>query len=316
MKIISFEPLQAQWMDRIEKQSAQHIQYISREEMDNNKILLQEAQILICRDRDLSKELLDDLESLEWIFIVSTGVDKLPFEAIKGKGIKVANSPSVSNEAMSDYTIGAMLLFSCQFKKLMEYQKDNYWKPYAMTTPLKGQNLLIVGAGKIGQAIAAKAKAFDMHIYGICRTPKEIEGFEEVGGMDRLESFSENADFIVCTLPLTSETRYLFNADIFTGMKESAIFINISRGALVDTEALIEVLEKRQIAGAVLDVFEKEPLPMESRLWDLDNVVLTPHSSGRISNYLEQAMEIFGKNLVSYIEEGKLLNEVNLEKGY
>ena len=316
MEIISFEPLQKQWIENIEKQSSQRIQYVSRDEIKCHIQLLQKAEILICRDRDLSAELLESLNCMKWIFIVSTGVDKLPFDVLRTKGIRVVNSPCVSNEAMSDYTIGAMLLYSCQFKKLMECQRDKYWKPYAMTTPLKGQKLLIVGAGKIGQAIAAKAKAFDMHVLGICKTPKKTYGFDEVGGIDCLEKFSAKADFIVCTLPLTEETRHLFNGDVFSKMKESTIFINIARGGLVDTEALITVLKDKKIAGAVLDVFEEEPLPAENKLWELDNVVLTPHSSGRINNYLEQAIEIFTKNLLSYIKEEKLVNEVNLEKGY
>lgn len=316
MEIISLEPMRAEWLEEIAKQTGQEVKVVSRDLVQENEELLSVAEILICRDRDLKSELLDILQSVKWIFVVSTGVDKLPFKVLREKGIEVVNSPNVSDEAMSDYTIGAMMLYSCKFKELLHYQKEKYWKPYAMTDPLCGKKLLIVGAGRIGQRIAQKAKVFGMNLYGICRETKELPAFDVVKGMEALPELCIMADYVVCTLPLTAETKYIFDEDVFRTMKKEAVFINISRGGLVNTEALVKCLKERVIAGAVLDVFEKEPISADSELWELDNLVITPHSSGRIENYLEQAMKIFAENLREYIETGKLINTVDLRKGY
>lgn len=316
MEIVSLEPLKPEWIASIKAQTNQDIKVIARDALQENMLDLNKAEILICRDRDLKPELLEALEGIKWIFIVSTGVDKLPFALLKEMNVQVVNSPNVSDEAMSDYTIGAMMLYSCKFKDLLQYQQEKFWKPYAMTEPLSGKNLLIAGAGRIGQRIAAKAKAFGMNIYGICREAKELNGFTDVRGMDSLKDLCHIADYVVCTLPLTTETKGIFNEEVFRQMKQDTVFINISRGGLVDTNGLIGCLKEKVIAGAVLDVFEKEPLTKDSDLWELDNLVITPHSSGRIENYLEEAMKIFGRNLSEYVQTGKLIDKIDLGKGY
>lgn len=316
MKIVSLEPLKESWVDSVKMQTGQDIAVILRDKVQEEAETLSSTEILICRDRDLTESLLGNLQNVKWIFIVSTGVDKLPFDYLQEREIQIVNSPNVSDEAMSDYTIGAMMLYSCKFKELLQCQQKSFWKPYAMTDPLQGKNLLIVGAGKIGQRIADKAKVFGMKILGICRQPKEINNFDVVKGVESLKGLCQEADYVVCTLPLTGETAKIFNEDVFRQMKENAVFINISRGGLVNTGDLCRCLKEKVIAGAVLDVFEKEPLSVDSELWELDNLVITPHSSGRIENYLEEAMKIFTKNLYEYIESGKLINTIDLRKGY
>lgn len=316
MNIVSLESMKTEWQQEIARKTGETVTYVVRDLVWDNQELLNAAEIIICRDRDLKPELLEMLQNVKWIFIVSTGVDKLPFDILREKGIQVVNSPNVSDEAMSDYTIGAMMLYSCRFKELLQYQKEKYWKPYAMTEPLKDKKLLIVGAGRIGQRIAKKAKAFDMRIYGICRNPRELPLFDAVKGMDKLEELCAAADYVVCVLPLTEETKYIFNENVFRKMKDTSVFINISRGGLVDTDDLVKCLREQVIAGAVLDVFEKEPIGADSELWELDNLVITPHSSGRIENYLEEAMKIFGRNLSEYIKTGNLTDRIDLEKGY
>lgn len=316
MEIISLELLKMEWIAEIELETGQKVQVIPKEKLQQQESVLRNTEILICRDRDLLPCCLDVFENLKWVFIVSTGVDKVPFEYFYKKGIKVSNSPNISNDAISDYVMGAALFYSCQFNQLIKCQAEKYWKPFAMTEPLRSKKLLIVGAGKIGQAIAHKAKAFGMLVYGICRTEKEIECFDAIKDMAALGDMCGEADFVVCALPLTNETKYVFNEDIFNKMKHSVVFINIARGALVDTDALIKCLKRRSIGGAVLDVFEEEPLTYESELWDLDNVLITPHSSGRVANYLECSMGIFKENLIAYIKTGNPLEEIDLVKGY
>lgn len=316
MKIVSLESLKLEWLKAIKRQTGQNVEVVSRDAIQKKRNSIGEAEVLICRDRDLKDDFMKLLVKIKWIFIVSTGVDKLPFAVLKERGIQVVNSPNISDEAMSDYTMGAMMLYSCKFKDLLQYQKEKFWKPYAMTDPLYGKNLLVVGAGKIGRRIATKAKAFGMNLYGICRESRELSIFDDVKGLDSLGDLCRVADYVVCTLPLTSETKYIFNEDVFRKMKKDTVFINISRGGLVDTNGLVKCLKENVIAGAVLDVFEKEPIGDESELWEIENLVITPHSSGRIENYLEQSMKIFCENLCEYIGTGRLIDKIDLEKGY
>lgn len=316
IKCVSIEHLKDEWMQKIREKCTLELHYVSRENIDFSADLLSEAEILICRDRDLSEEFLDTFKRLKFIFIVSAGVEKLPFEYLKKRNIRVANSGGISDEAMSDYAVGAMLLFSSRFKECMEYKSQHYWKPYLMTDVLKQKRLLIVGAGKIGQAIAKKASVFGMHITGIKRKLNTLPDFDEISILKDLDIELPKADYVVCTIPLTEETYHLFDRQRFEKMKKTAVFINLSRGKVIDQSALIEILDMRKIRGAVLDVFETEPLEHESALWDLDNVVLTPHSSGRIEDFLRYAVDVFITNVNQYCYGEKMDNAVDLENRY
>ena len=316
LKCISIEPLKSEWMQTIRSKCEVELYYVSRENLNQNEELLGDAQILICRDRDLSEAFLSKLKKLELVFIVSAGVEKLPFEYLKKRDITVANAGGVSDTAMSDYVIGAMLLFSSRFKECIEYKNQHYWKPYLMTDVLMNKKLLIVGAGKIGQAIAKKAKAFEMKIVGVKRTMGVLTDFDRLTTLDKLDEELEDADYVVCTIPLTDNTYHLFDKQRFEKMKDTSVFINVSRGKIVDEEHLTDILLERKIRGAVLDVFETEPLASESTLWGLDNVILTPHSSGRIEEFIRHAIDIFIINVKQYCRGERMDNEVDLEFRY
>ncbi|MCC8049998.1 MAG: D-2-hydroxyacid dehydrogenase [Clostridiales bacterium] len=315
-KCISIEPLKSEWVDNITTHCNVAFSYVPRAEIEVHREEFEGAEVLLCRDRDLSPDFLDMFPQLEFLFIVSAGVEKLPFDYLKKRKIVVVNSGGISDRAMSDYVMGALLLFSCKFGECFEYKRIHYWKPYLMTESLADKRLLIVGAGKIGKEIARKAKVFDMQIIGVKQSPEKLSGFDKIITLNELDEELPDADYIVCTIPLTPLTYKLFDMQRFQKMKETAVFINISRGNIVEQKDLETVLKEKRIKGAVLDVFETEPLSPDSSLWDLENVVLTPHSSGRIEEYIKYAVECFIADFNRYAKGETMQNRVDLEKRY
>lgn len=178
------------------------------------------------------------------------------------------------------------------------------------------KTLCIIGTGSIGSEIARKAKAFDMKVIGVDKFPATSKNFDEVWGMDKMAEALGLADYTVLTIPLTEETYHLMGQKEFKSMKQSGILINMSRGDTVDETALIAALQEGRIAGAGLDVFHKEPLPQESPLWDMENVIITPHCAGD-SPYLERrALNLFAENLLLYRQGKPMKNIINLERKY
>ncbi len=200
-----------------------------------------------------------------------------------------------------------------------------------MPTELRGQTLGIIGYGSIGRELARLAKAFGMTILVTKRDARQTKDtgyvLPDTGDPDgdlptriypgeATRSMVAQCDYIVNTLPDTAKTHHLFNEEMFRTMKPSAFFINIGRGGTVNEKDLVRALKKGWIGGAGLDVFEEEPLPNESPLWQLDNVILTPHTSGFTSLYDERATDLFAENLRRYLQGKPLLNLVNRETGY
>ena len=157
-------------------------------------------------------------------------------------------------------------------------QKNHIWEKHRGVLELYGKNVLIVGAGNVGNECAKRFSAMGCTVFGCDLYPVKTESFADVLPIDKLDTQLETADIVILTLPLTDETKYLFNKDKFSKMKNGALLVNISRGAVVNTNDLIEALNKN-LGGAVLDVFETEPLEETSPLWDMENVIITPHNS-------------------------------------
>jgi phosphoglycerate dehydrogenase-like enzyme len=185
------------------------------------------------------------------------------------------------------------------------------------TFELAGQTVLIVGVGAIGERTAELCRALGMRVLGVRRSPENgVSGVEHMfAPADLLEALPE-ADFVVLTVPLTEETRGLIGPEELRTMQPSAYLINIGRGGTVQTDALVQALQAGQIAGAGLDVTDPEPLPEDSPLWDMPNVIITAHYSGSTPKYDERAMQIFKDNLRRYLAGEELQNQVDIELGY
>lgn len=314
MEIASLVSFEQTALEGYERMIGQKITLVDKEKTTVDG--LNKIEVLVCRDRDVSEEFLNSCTSLRMIYVVSAGVEKLPFDLIRERNILVANAAGICDDAISDYVLGTMLAFSSRIYDCILYKEQSYWKPFLYTDFLRKKVLTVVGTGRIGKAICNKAKAFGMKVIGVRRSVNPESGFDETRSIADLEEVLPESDYVVSTVPLTKETVHLFDSDKFSRMKKSAVFINISRGSVVNEEALAEALEKKRIYGAALDVFETEPLPKESKLWQMKNLILSPHSSGRLCDFMDRAMEIFAINLSDYKGGRELTNQVKVDLGY
>lgn len=255
-------------------------------------------------------------KNLKWIQTFSAGVNTLPLKEIEERGILLTNSSGVHGPQMTDHIMGMILSFSRALLPSIRNQKEKNWKVDYPLSELTGKEMLIVGAGSIGQLLAKKAKAFDMGVVGLKRTVEVLENFDEVRPLDELRKSMKTADYVVILAPLTKETRGLIGKEELALMKEDAVLINLARGPLVDEGELIKVLKEKRIRGAGLDVFSREPLPEDSPLWELDNVILTPHLGGFSDVSNERSIELISENIRRYYAGEKLKNMVDMDRGY
>lgn len=317
-KIHSIEPLEKYLIDKIHNGAKTETIILDRKTFPHNlsENELSDIQVLICRDRDKIDSIIDACKNLKFIFIVSTGVEKLPFQKLIQHNIRVANTGGVNANIMSEYVIGYILSQSVRICENLTNQTKHYWKKYQCVDSLSGKNLLIVGAGRTGQLIAEKAKVFKMNIIGVKKHITDVINFDRIISLNNIDDYLSWADYIVCTIPLTPETEHLFDYNRFSKMSKKCCFINISRGKLIKQDDLIDTLKKGNIKSAILDVYETEPVSPNSELWDTPNLYMTPHSSGRLENFLDYAINYFIKNMNAYNNNHRMPNELNLENGY
>lgn len=314
--IHSIEALMPHLLSKIHHETNSRVRLINRADFLNCTDEHPTVEVLICRDRDNVASIVDVCPNLKMIFIVSTGVERLPFKKLIERKIQVCNTGGINSDIMSQYAMGYILSQSVRVCENLKNQEQHYWKKFQCVDSLAGQNLLIVGAGRTGQLLAAKADAFGMCCTGIKRAVKSLPYFKEVATLDKLNEFLPNADYVVCTIPLTSATTNLFDYFRFCNMKPTATFINISRGRIVVTADLVRALREGKLKSAILDVYEQEPLGQDDELWDIPNLYLSPHSSGRLENFMDGAIHYFISNYNAYLSGKPIPNIINLHDGY
>ena len=280
--------------------------------------MIPDAEILITWGRPVNQGLFNEIDgfNFKWLFSLSVGVDRLPFKELKENGTIVSNIKGVLNTNIAEQAMGIMILFSRQLKRSILNQQNKCWERNMPVNELTGKTLCIIGAGSIGSEIAKRAKAFEMSVIGISLSARPMPGFDAVVDIGQLHTILPEADYIVLMIPLTDKTYHLFGEMEFSLMKKSGIFINLSRGDVTDEQALVNALKERRIAGAGLDVFHQEPLPEDNPLWEMENVVLTPHCAGDSPMVLERAMNLFADSLVLYRQGKDIPNIVDLNRGY
>lgn len=266
----------------------------------------------------LRAEQVQGLKNLQWIFSYSAGVDRYPLEQIKAQGLQLTNTSGIHGPNISEQVVGAMIAFSRNFLEAQKNQRAKVFDTTIRVDELYGKRLLLVGVGGIGLELARKAKAFDMEVIGLRRTAQGLPSpnFDAAFSLEALDRELGLADYVVTSLPSTQETRGLFNGEKFSHMQKHSIFINVGRGDLVVEEDLYQALKNGVIKGAYLDVFQEEPLPQESPLWDLDQVIITPHNAGTTPFYMERAMGLFLDNLSRFRQGQPLRNQIDLSLGY
>ncbi len=215
--------------------------------------------------------------NLRFIQLTSAGFDRVDMDYITGHGIEIHNAEGVYSIPMAECAVSGVLQLYKQSRDFHEKQKAHRWEKRRDLLELYGKTVCIVGCGSVGTECARRFAAFGCRVIGVNRTVRDNEWFDQVVPMDRLDDALTGADVTVLCVSLTKQTRHLMDADRLSRLKPGQILVNVSRGALIDTAALISVLPN--LGGAVLDVFEEEPLPEDSPLWEAENVILTPHNS-------------------------------------
>ena len=221
---------------------------------------------------------IEQFTSLKYIQLTSAGFDRVPMDYVKAKGIEIYNARGVYSVPMAELALCGVLELYKQSRFFYENQKAHKWEKHRGLSELYGKTVCIFGCGSVGSECAKRFKAFGCSVIGVDIAPYQNELYDTMLPIDASQDALRKADVVVLTLPLTNETRYLINKERLSYMKEGAVLVNIARGAVVDTDALIEALNTR-LGGAVLDVFEEEPLCEDSLLWDMENVIITPHNS-------------------------------------
>lgn len=215
--------------------------------------------------------------NLRYIQLTSAGFDRVDMDYVRAHAIEIHNARGVYSAPMAEFAVCGVLQLYKQAAFFRENQKSHLWEKHRGLLELSGKIVCIVGCGSVGSECAKRFKAFDCRITGVDLFPREDSLYDEMLPLSRLDEALKQADVIVLTLPLTEQTTHLIGAERLALLKSTAVLVNIARGAVIDTEALIERIDA--IGGAVLDVFEKEPLSENSPLWDKENALLTPHNS-------------------------------------
>ncbi|MGO4786726.1 D-2-hydroxyacid dehydrogenase [Paenibacillus sp. 2KB_20] len=315
-KIVAIHDLTTEQQQKI-KDIAPDYELLVTKAKELTPSIVQDTEIMIGWSRSIQEDILSANSKLKWIQAWSAGVDKMPLKELEKRGIQLTNASGVHSVPITEHVFAMMLAFTRNLHLAIRQQSNNKWDTSGTFTELAGKTIVIVGVGQIGSHTARVAQAFGMRTVGVRHSGKSDPYVEAMYKVDQLDEALAEGDYIVNILPLTDDTRGLFNKARFSAMKDSAFFVNVGRGQTVVTEDMIQALQSGSLAGAGLDVFEEEPLPSDHPLWNLDNVIMTPHMAGDTDRYGERAVDIFLENLQSYVS-GKPLsrNVIDYSKSY
>ncbi len=252
---------------------------------------------------------------LKWVHALTAGVENLLFPEIQASDTILTNSKGIHGIPVSEHVLALMLAFTRGLNLLIPQQQEKRWSRVP-TDEIHEKTIGIVGLGSIGREIAKKAKGMGMEVVATKQEMTTEIFVDKLYKPEQLRDMLGTADFVVAALPLTEKTNSLFTLDEFQAMKPTAYFINIARGAIVRQADLVMALQLGVIKGAGLDVFEEEPLPADSPLWTMNNVIVTPHLAALSPAYLDRAVKLFVDNLVRYVENREMFNVIDKAKGY
>lgn len=271
----------------------------------------------------LRAEQLTAARKLKWIHSTAAGVAQLMYPELRDSGIVVTNPSGIFSVPMAEHTTGLLLALARNFPDSVRQQDRAHWsqqelwdKPQHLIE-LNGQVLLIVGFGSIGREVAKRARAFDMRVWGVTRSGTgDLTHAEKILAAKDLHEALPDADFVLIAAPETAETRHLIGAPQIAQMKRGARLINVGRGSLLDEAALIQALKSGALGGAALDVTRVEPLPVESPLWKMPNLMITPHTSGVSDRLWHRQTAILMDLLERWFDGRELFNLVDFARGY
>ena len=263
-------------------------------------------------------------KKLRWIHSPAAAVHQLMFLELISSDVILTNAREVHGPVVGEHVIALIFALAKKIPEAVHLQQkhtwgqESIWRSQPRPRELAGATLGLVGLGSIGREVAKRAAALGMCVLAVRENPtKEVpEGVKQVYASAHLQTLLEKSDYVVLAIPLTPSTRHLMNSERLSQMKSDACLINVGRGPLVDEAALAAALRNHQIGGAALDVFEQEPLPADSPLWNLENLLITPHTAGLTEKLWGRHYELFSENLRRYLAHRPLLAVVDKQRGY
>lgn len=309
-KILIFSSSADKYFDAIKKRLPNSELYAAK---SSKEIPLDPADVSVLLAWMIRPELLRQMTSLKWIQSIGAGVDPFFREAEALEDIVVTRSVANLPRLMAQYAAGVVLGDNIGFEKHRENQaaKNWAWEPFS---DVNGKTAVVIGTGNIGGEIARSLKFFKLQVIGVNRSGRSVEGFDLIYPMEKLDDALPQADYLIVVVPLTPQTKGMIDIGRIRKMKSSALLCNIARGAVIVERDLINALDQGMIRRAVLDVFEKEPLPNDSPLWEHPRATVTPHIAG-ISD-VELVAEEFAENYQRFIRGETLLNIVDKKRQY
>ncbi len=274
----------------------------TQDEKQEIKFEKEEIEAIVCNGFFLYHDI-KEFKNLKYIQLTSAGLDRVPLEYIKEKGITIYNARGVYSTPMAEWTILKILEIYKNSKYFYEKQKEHLWEKDRKLFELAGKNAVIIGTGSIGKEIAKRLKAFEVNIFAVDLYEISESYIDEYYSLEKLNEVLTKSDIVILTLPLSEKTKYMINKDNIKLMKQNSVLVNISRGSIINEKDLIGEIKKNKFLGVILDVFEKEPLDEKSELWDFDNVIVTPHNSFISEGNNERMFKVIKENLAKWKKE-------------
>ena len=271
-----------------------------------------DADVLITFGPHMAEHVLEKAKNLKWVQALGTGVDGIADRPSLRKDVIVTNMHGVHGDSMSESALLSMLALARDLPRNVRNQAKREWGRWPSRL-LAGKTVGILGVGAIAEALAPRCKAMGMTVVGITSGQRAVPGFDRMESKDRLTEVVRDIDYFVLLTPYSKETHHLVNAQVLKAMKPGSFLVNLARGGVVDEAALVESLKSGHLAGAALDVFATEPLPKDSPLWDMENVIVTPHHGGFHDEYAQKALPTIIENFRRFTA-GDVANMINRVK--
>jgi D-2-hydroxyacid dehydrogenase (NADP+) len=270
---------------------------------------LAKANIILGLGPQFNDKIISAAKNVEWIQCLTTGTETITGAPSLRDGVLITSTRGIHGPQMSELTLLLMLALTRKLPRMLANQAKHNWERWPQSI-LDGKTVAILGIGAIAEHLAPLCKGFGLTVFGISQSARSVAGIDRMFTRDQLKEAVGLSDYFVVIVPHAPDTDKIVDRSVLEAMKPSAFFINVARGGVVDEEALVDVLRDKRIAGAGLDVFETEPLPEDSPLWGLDNVIITPKVGGMTDVYVEQTAPIVAHNLRAY-REGRLSDLIN-----
>lgn len=262
--------------------------------------LVPDADILMAFGPQVKKDFFQNTPKLKWVFSLGTGTDGITDSPFLGKDVVVTAVRGIHGAPISEMAFLHMLAFARDFRRIERQRVEKRWERFPGTL-LDGKTVGILGVGAIAEGLAPRCKAFGMRVVGISRTERPIPGFDQIYSRADIAKAAAELDYFVLLVPLEDDTRNIVNDPVLSAMKPTAFLVNLARGGVLDEAALIRALNENKLAGAALDALATEPLPADSPLWTMPNVIITPHIGGYYDNYPRDAARQFEQSLAHFL---------------